>query len=277
MPEFNLTDAQKIMVGIAYSDGQKLGEKLSDAIKSGEFIIPDNQTMEIMLEEFINYDFVASQKLLAKIVSPNTYMVGNFLCAGGGVIIGGSSVINFYKTKNGLARTCYAISGICGGTAAIFGTYSGLTGYCGLSMFATGGDIIGGSFLWVGNKAKKLGNYVEGKKSWTPRLRNRNLARRPFFAKAKPGAYKGVSFITPRSVNVPFETFETILIIGGTIFTVYSYGKIMIAIYRYINKKFFPKIPLSATARGLIDSFNKSEYIKKRNRIYYTALRLDYS
>ena len=31
--EFNLTDVQKMMVGIAYSDGQKIGEQLAAALE----------------------------------------------------------------------------------------------------------------------------------------------------------------------------------------------------------------------------------------------------
>lgn len=259
----NLTDTEKIMVGIAYSDGQKLGEKLAAAIKSGELIIPDNETMEILIDKFITYDFPASHKLLAKIFSPNNYMVGNFLCAGGGIYISGVSGVNFYKTQNVISKACYTISGLCGCSAAICGIYSGVSKYCGLSMVAAGGDIVGGSFLYVGNYVQKSLNF----------FRPKNFVRRPM-SKHRMG-YKGMSFVTPGSFDIPFET---VIIIGGTIFTIYSYGKLMISISRYINKKFSPKMDHSliiySTAKFLIDSLNESEYSKKANRIYSAALSL---
>ena len=86
-----------------------------------------------------------SYKLLAKIFSPNTFRTANFLCAGGGAVISGSSAVKFYKTNNGIARTCYAISG--------------------LSTLAAAGNALGGPFLWIGNEAQKIGNYVEQKKN----------------------------------------------------------------------------------------------------------------
>ena len=232
--------------------------------------------MEILIDKFIEYDFLASHKLLAKIISPDSYMVGNFLCAGGGVAISGSSFINFCTTRNGLAKTCYVISGLCGGTAVICGAYSGLTSYYGLSKFAAGGDIIGGSFLWVGNKAHKFGNYVEEKK-WCNlnRFRPRNLVRRPVPKRRMGLGYKGMSFVTPAPLDI---SFETILIIGGIVITIYSYGKIIIAISRYIKKKCSPKMDHSliiySSARFLVDSLNESEYSKKVNRIYHAALGL---
>ena len=203
----------------------------------------------INLESIIE-NFQIGSKIVAQI-GQEGYRLGNLLCAGGGVMIGGSSAINYSTTTNGLAKTCYVISGLCGGSATIFGVYSTATSYCGLSMLAAGGDILGGSFLWVGNKVQKMGQCVEGKRPWN--LRPKNFVRRPI-SEAKRGlGYKGMGFVTAAPFDVPFET---ILIIGGTVFTVYGYGKIMIAIYRYINKKLSPKIDISNSARLLIDSFN---------------------
>lgn len=278
------------MVASAYMDGQKLGEKIADAIKSGELIIPDNETMEIMIDKFISYDFIAYQKLIAKVISisPNIYVVGHFICAGGGIMISGASLLNFYKTKNPIARTCYTISAVCGGSAAVGGAFAGVNTVFGLSPIAAGGDIIGGAFLWLGNKAKKVGDFVDGKKSFNP-FRRRNFMRRPI-SKQEMG-YKGMSFVTGAGtpMDISFDDifrnipYQSILIIGGTVFTVYSYGKFIIAIYRYVNKKFSPKIDHSRvifdSARFLINSLNENEveYSKKVNRIYTAALQLHVS
>jgi len=263
---FTLTDTEKIMIKIAYRDGQEIGRKLADAIKSGEFRIPDNETLKIFIGEFSTYDLLPSHKLLIKIFSPDSYRVGNFGFAGGGVMIMGSSAVNFCKAKNNVAKICYGISGICGGTAAIFGTYAGITSYYGLSKIAVGGDIFGGSFLWAGNKAQELGNFVEANNSWKPR---NFVLRKPSTSKMKLG-YKGIGFVLPRHVEVKFQT---IIIIGGIAITIFSYAKIMIAIYRSLKKRLKPKIQIYTIARFLIDAFNQSESIKKRNRIYYYALR----
>lgn len=159
--EFNFTDVQKMMVGIAYSDGQKIGEQLAAALESGSLKIPDNQTIEIMIDKFVSYDFATSQRLLARVIGPKSYVIGNFLCAGGGVMIGGTSVLNFYQTKNPIARVCYGVSAFCG-------AFTAFNGVSGLSYVAIGGDIIGGSFLWVGNRAKNFGDFLDGKKSVNP-------------------------------------------------------------------------------------------------------------
>jgi hypothetical protein len=55
MPNHNLTDIQKIMVGIAYKNGQRIGERILAAIESGELEVPDNGTLEILIDKFFTY------------------------------------------------------------------------------------------------------------------------------------------------------------------------------------------------------------------------------
>lgn len=277
----DLTDAQKIMVRIAFEDGQKIGKKIAAAIQSGELQVPENQTMVILIDQFIQYDFVKYQKILAKFGSPQFAIGGNLGCAGGGLAIGVVSVLKYFKTKNTMARVFYGTGSICGSTAAIAGTLKAFSGTCGLSFLAVGGDMFGGACLYVGNKAQKIGDMVDGKERWS--WRPRSFARRP---KYKSGmGYRGLSFITaPGSGDISFAgirqviphlPYETILIIGGTVFTVYSYVKITKAVYRYLKLKVSQKQKMDRSkvihksAIFLIDSINNIPYIKKVNRIIH--------
>jgi hypothetical protein len=283
----DLTDAQKIMVRIAFEDGQKIGKKIASAIQSGELQVPDNQTMAILIDQFIQHDFVKYQKILAKFGSPQFAIGGNLGCAGGGLAICGVSAIKFLKTKNTMARIFYGTGSVCGSTAAIAGTLKAFSGTCGLSFLAVGGDMFGGACLYVGNKAQKMGDMVNDKHrlSWRPR----SFARRPNYKSGM--GYRGLSFITaPGSGDfsfagvpqvIPHISYETILIIAGTVFTIYSYIKVTKVVYRYSKSKIFPKIDRSKvihkSAVFLIDSINNTPYMKKVNRVYSAALKLEYS
>lgn len=91
MPQnyLNLTDVEKMMVGIAYSDSKKIGEDLAAALESGNLKIPENETIKIIVDKFFEYDFPAYQKVLAKFGSTQFGVSGKLACAGGGVAIGG--------------------------------------------------------------------------------------------------------------------------------------------------------------------------------------------
>jgi hypothetical protein len=96
--------------------------------------------------------------------------------------------------------------------------------------------------------------------------------------------YKGLSFVpnsgnlTEVLSNIPYTE---IIMIGGTVFTVYRSGKLVIrasrSIYRYIKKKCTPKLNYSYVVRFiaeyLIESFDL-ERINKINKIYSVALQL---
>lgn len=255
MPEsdFNLTNVKKKMIGMVYEDGYLLGKQIAARIQESTFEIPDNQTMEIMLDKFVSYDFVASQKLLAKIISPKSYVIANLLCAGGGVMIGGTSILNFCKTKNPIAKICYGVSAFCRGSATVAGTITGLNGVCGLSYLAVGGDMLGGAFLWVGNKAKKAGDLLDGRKpfKFNP-FRPKSVVRRPI---PKQGlGFKGMSFVPSGHMYI---SFKGIMIVGGMVFTIYTYGKFILAVSCDITKKLSPKMDYSTliynSARFIID------------------------
>jgi hypothetical protein len=143
--------------------------------------------------------------------------------------------------------------------------------------------MIGGACLYVRNKAQIIGDMVDGKRTWS--FRPKSLVRRPIPNMGT--GYKGLIFV-PNSGNLPEVlssiSYIEIIMIGSTVFTVYRSGKLIIrafrSIYRYINKKFTPKLNYSYvvrfTAEYLIDSFDLN-CINKINKIYSVALQLYYN
>jgi hypothetical protein len=251
------------MVGIAYKDGQRIGEIISAAIESGELEIPDNGTMEILIDKFFTYEFTRSQKLLLLLGSPEASTTGNLACAAGGFVIGGVSIKNFLQTKNRVAQFFYCGSIVCSGTVVIAGGFKAFGNVYGFSHLAIAGDLFGGGCLFLGNNARKFGNYVEGKgapDNLNP-FRPRSFARRP--KKVVGMGHKGMSFVASSDVPV---SFQQIIIIGGTIFTIYCYGKLIISIYNYLHLKLLPKKDPSQvihlSARFLTDSFKLREFKK---------------
>lgn len=282
----NFTEIEEMMIRIAYSEGRRMGEKIAEDIKLGKLQIPDNEPIQIIVEKVFEYDFPVYQKVLAKFGSPQFGVAGNLACAGGGVAIGGVSVMKCFKTKNVVAKIFYGTGTICGGTAALAGCLKAYSGTCGLSYFAVGGDMIGGACLYVGNKAQQLGDMIDGKRPWS--FRPKSFTRRRLITKTGMG-YRGMSFVTS-SGNFSFEgvqqivqniPYERIIIIGGTVFTVYGYMKLVITIYRYLKSKYYPKIDNSKLIKNsalfLIDSMNKTDSMKRVNRIYTAALKLENS
>lgn len=165
-------------------------------------------------------------------------MAGNFAFAGGGIVVSGTSIVKYCKTRNTFARGCYVASSSCGGASACAGVLKDVQGTCGLSFIAVGGNAVGSAFLFVGNKAQKLGDYIDGKRKWT-NFNPKSFLRRHPISKTGMG-YRGMSFVIS-SGPISFEgvhrimeriPYESIISIGGTIVTVYGYTKILISIYR---------------------------------------------
>jgi hypothetical protein len=131
----NLTDVQKRMVRITFQDGNEIGEQIAADVESGILLLPSNETIQLIIDKFYEFEYLPYQKILAKIGSPQFAVAGNFAFAGGGIVISGTSVVKYCKTRNTFARGCYVASSICGGA-------------------------VGSAFLFVGNKAQKLGDYI---------------------------------------------------------------------------------------------------------------------
>lgn len=158
-----LTDIQKLMIRIAFQDGKKIGEQIAADVESGILQLRSNETIQLIIDTFHEFEYLLYPKVLAKIGSPEFAVVGNFAFAGGGIAISGTSLVKYCKTTNTFARSCYLASSICGGGAACAGVLKGVQCTCGLSFIAVGGDAIGSAFLFMGNKAQKLGD--DGKKN----------------------------------------------------------------------------------------------------------------
>jgi hypothetical protein len=201
------------------------------------------------------------------------------LAVGGGVIVLMSGK-NYFEAKNKAAKVCYILSMICSGTGTVSSTISVYCNKCGLSKTGMLGDGFGGLFLKAGNYMNKVGETVEGKrkrigfdtfrpKSWT--------TRRPV-PKMDTG-YKGLSFVpTGCYPTISFQElisnipYEKIFLVGGTVLAIYSYGKLIISVYNYLDSKFSSKENYSEqiqfSARFLVYSlFNNPVY-----RIYFAAL-----
>jgi len=248
--------------------------------------LPSTETIQIIVDKFHEFEYLPYSKVFAKIGSPQFAVVGNFGFASGGIVISGTSILKYCKTKNTFARGCYIASSLCGGAAAFAVVLKGVQGTCGLSFIAVGVDVVGTAFLFVGNKAQKLVDSIDREKKWTNFNLRSFLHYRPF---SKTGiGYRGMSFVTSPG-PISFEgvhriiqriRYENIIIIGGTIVTVYGYIKILISIYRYLDAKFSPKIDHSQiihnSALFLINSINNIDSVKKTNRISMATLKMEY-
>jgi hypothetical protein len=220
--------------------------------------------------------------------SETAFAAGNIGLAAGGLCLAGISTQNYFETKNPVAKVCYAASIVCSSTAMLTGGITAFNNVCGISRLAMCGDAFGSTFLFLGNRAKNLGNYAEGKskiKQLNP-FRNRGFKRKP----GSLTGYKGMGFITPGCSNTSLQEiqqiitnipYQEIIIIGSTIFTIYTYGKFIIAISRKLASKFSPKIDSKFSPK--IDSskliqnqavflINILAYKRAVNRIYIFAL-----
>jgi hypothetical protein len=119
MPQANFTDIEEMMILIAYKTGLKIGQDISRAIESGELVVPDNETLEVLITSLYTYKYPMYQKILAKIGSPEFSTAGNIGLAAGGLCLAGISTQNYFETKNPVARVCYAASILCSSTAKL--------------------------------------------------------------------------------------------------------------------------------------------------------------
>jgi hypothetical protein len=263
MEESNFTDIEKMMVSTAYENGLKIGKKISRAIKSGELVVPDNETLEILINSFYTYEFPMYQRVLAKIGSPEFSTAGNIGLAAGGLYLAGMSTQNYFETKNPVAKACYAASMLCSSTAIVTSSVKSFNYACGISHLGMCGDAFGTTFLFLGNRAQSLGHYAEGKskmRQLNP-FRNRGLKRKP----GSLTGYKGMGFINPGCSNI---SLQEIIIIGSTIFTIYVYGKFIIAISRKLASKFSQKIDSSKLIKNqAVFLINILDYKIPMNRI----------
>jgi hypothetical protein len=276
----NQSEIDDLLEYLAYNDGVKIGKRIAREITSGRLKIPPNGTLELEINEFFRFENPMVDKILSTVGSSSAMALGNTgLAVGGGAIVLMSGK-NYFEATNKAAKVCYILSMICSGTGTVSSTISVYCNKCGLSKTGMLGDGFGGLFLKAGNYMNKVGETVEGKrkrigfdtfrpKSWT--------TRRPV-PKMDTG-YKGLSFVpTGCYPTISFQElisnipYEKIFLVGGTVLAIYSYGKLIISVYNYLDSKFSSKENYSEqiqfSARFLVYSlFNNPVY-----RIYFAAL-----
>ena len=271
------TEINDLLEYLAYNDGVKIGKRIASKITAGRLKIPPNVILELEINKFSRFESPMVDKILYTVGSSSAMALGNTGLAIGGVAIVLMSGKNYLEAKNNPTKVCYILSIICSGTGMVSSTISVYCNKCGLNKTGMLGDGFEGLFLKAGNYMNKVGETVEGKRkrnifcpgSWT--------TRRPV---PKIGAgYKGLSFVPAGCYpTVSFQKlifnipYEKIFLVGGTVLTIYSYGKLIISVYNYLDSKFSSKEnyleQIQFSARFLVYSlFNNPVY-----RIYFAAL-----
>ena len=83
----NLTDMEKLIVGITHWDGLKIVQNIINKIISGQLVIPNNATLVVAIDLFFEYDFLMSQVVLARVGSPKFMATRNVGLNTGGLYI----------------------------------------------------------------------------------------------------------------------------------------------------------------------------------------------
>nr|YP_010133687.1 hypothetical protein KYU99_pgp066 [Nitzschia supralitorea]QWM93177.1 hypothetical protein [Nitzschia supralitorea] len=96
----------------------------------------------------------------------------------------------------------------------------------------------------------------------------------------KVGGYKGLSFLANSGCSnfLSNISYTEIIVIGGTVFTIYRSTKLLIkcsrSMYRFIEKKFTSKLNSKQLVRFLSEYLIESFSMDRVYRIYYVALQL---
>lgn len=270
-----------------------ISQRIVTAIQDGaETVLPEGVITSVKVTANLPEAIKEAQETIKNAEVISEYAVLSFQSAmalgNTGLAVGGGAIVlmsgkNYFEAKNKAAKVCYMLSMICSGTGTVSSTISVYCNKCGLSKTGMLGDGFGGLFLKAGNYMNKVGETVEGKrkrpgfytfrpKSWT--------TCRPV---PKMGSgYKGLSFVpTGCYPTISFQElisnlpYETIFLVGGTVLAIYSYGKLIISVYNYLDSKFSPKENYSEliqfSARFLVDSLSDNPGY----RIYCAALQLE--
>jgi hypothetical protein len=166
------------------------------------------------------------------------------------------------------------------GTGTISSALAVFCNKCGLSRTGMLGDGFGILFLKAGDYSNTIGETVERKpKSFgLSRFLPKSQVRRPV---PKMGTgFKGMSFV-PNSANLAEVLsnipYTEIIMVGGTLFTVYRSTKLLIkcsrSLYRYVEKKYSPKLNSSHVVRFIAEYLIKAYSIDRVYKIYYVALQ----
>lgn len=213
----------------------------------------------------------------------NQLLKSGFVLGNGAlVVVGGQTVIasgiNYLEAKNKAAKICYGLSVLCSGTGSVSSSVAIFCEKCGFSNTGVLGDSLGYVFLKAGDKMNKLGQRVEAKRKNFFGWRGGQLpARRPTYS-----THREIAFIsTGCSSTISFQEFvsnlpyERIFLVGSTVLAIYSYGKLLVSVYNFLDSKFYQKKNYSQqvkySAKFLINSLSDNRVY----RIYSVALQLN--
>ena len=240
-----------------------------DEVKPGKLI--GENLAGIDIDQFYGFEHpILARKRRARLQLLPATILGNANLGLGGTIILLKSTKNALISKNKSARGFYILGMLFSSTGTISATLSVYFQKSGLSKSALLGDTFGGICLEIGDYINTVGERIETKqKSFkfkrSPRTKINNGYKGVAFV---PGYYRNNS-LQKLNLNIPYEK---IFAIGSTVLTIYTYYKLIILIYNYLNLKFYRKENYSqqihSTSKFLVYSLlNKRIY-----RVYCAAL-----
>lgn len=297
MQENNFTDVQKYILLLFFPEALgKPDAVLYESMSMWSHLVPpeleipenlDNVTVTEIIGAIWKHDLALARAMGQMLVTSSKMTLaqmdlepsdlistGNVGLAAGGLYIAGVSSQSYFRTNNTLAKICYGASVCCSGSAAISGTIKAFGSVSGISYLAIGGDAFGTSFLFLGNRARDLGDLAQGKskiRSLNPfrNLRNRSFRRAPISKGSDSLAFlTGSSWSSKTSFSEILTTtsFQKIILVGGSIFTVYAYGKFVISTYHYGQKLISKRRKIKASklvikqASFVVNSFTETPY-----------------
>ena len=239
----NASDIEILLIKKFFQLGMNIGQNITDQIKKGTLQVPTDGKLAVTL---IGDSYQNQNKFLAGVISYTSQILtlGN----AGLVIIGGRTVVesslNYLEAQNKAAKICYGLSVVCSGTGAATSSVAIFCEHCGLSNTGILGDSVGYVLLKAGDKVNRLGKRIESKPKGFFKFRGGQLPRRrPAYTTSG-----GIAFVpTGCSATLSLQEFisnlpyERILFVGGTVLAIYSYGKLLVSVYNFLDSKFYPK------------------------------------
>lgn len=272
----NASDTDILLIKKFFQLGMNIGQSITDQIEDGTLQLPINGKLVVILPGDI-YQNQNKLGILDSFVSyiPQILTIGN----AGLVIIGGhtlvQSSINYLEARNKGAKICYGLSVLCSGTGAATSSVAIFCERYGLSTTGILGDSLGHVLLKAGDKVNQLGKRIEGKPKSFFKFRGGQIPRRrPVYSSSGTIAFvpTGCSSTISLQEIVSNLPYERIFFVRGTLLAIYSYGKLLVSAYSFLESKFYPKErylqQVKYNAKFLIDSLDYNRIY----RIYYVAL-----
>lgn len=224
MPNGNLT-----LEEIVFAEGMQVGEKINQMIKNGTLSADRNLTVGFNLSN-ITIQIPTAAKIAAKFGSCEFADIGNSGIVVAGLTTGGIALLRIQTSKGKTAAVFYTLSFLFSSAAVGTGSVAVLARECQISAPAALSEAFGTGFLFLGHEANRVANNIEGIQT-SPEEYGRFL-RRMSRSNSHP---KGASFVMP---GCGYDiSNQDIVVVVSVIATVYTYGKIVIKLYRFAQQK----------------------------------------